>query len=70
MSEKTLGLITVALTQKIHLRSGLHPLGDDLEIEIVGQRDDRLGNRRIVGILGNIANEGAIDLEAIDGETL
>jgi hypothetical protein len=42
------------------LRLGRDPLGHELEIEAMAERDDGADDRGIVRILADIGNEGAV----------
>ena len=46
----------------------LHPFGDDLQIEIVGQIGDGADEILIVGIFGQLVAEHAVELDEIDVE--
>src|SRR3954470_19939569 len=48
----------------------LNPLGDSLQLQGVAQTNDRSGQRRTVGSLTHVLDEGLRDLEDIDGESL
>src|SRR5690606_33966791 len=47
-----------------------HAFGDDGQAQSVRQRNDGLYDSRVVAVRRDVANEGAIDLERIHGETL
>src|SRR3569623_836011 len=54
---------------EIQLLAGFHPFGDDVQLQRLGHRDDGCDDGGVVGIGGDVADERAIDLESIDGET-
>src|SRR3569832_2068069 len=53
---------------EIQLLAGLHALGDDVELQGLGHRDDRLDDGGVVGVGGHVADEGAVDLQGVDGQ--
>src|ERR1019366_10444085 len=59
------GQAAVAL-EEAALRLGLDPFGDDGEAEALGQRDDRVRDRRVVGPAGQVAYDRAVDLDLVE----
>ncbi len=48
----------------------LDSLGDDVEAEVPGEIDRRADDRRVVRIVDHVGDEGAVDLELVDGQAL
>ena len=65
-----LHLVAPLLPQQLHVRLGLDAFRGDREPERVPERDDRGRDRRVVGIGGDLANEGAVDLQRVQREVL
>src|SRR5450631_4779045 len=65
-----LHLIAAPCSEEIQLRFSFNTFSDYLQLETVSQRDDGHGNACVVGLGGDIANEGSIDLECIERKTL
>lgn len=63
-------LVTGAPAQELDLLLVLDAFGDDLEPEIVPQRNARSNDRSVVGIDTDVLHERPIDFEAIDRKTL
>ena len=49
---------------------GFGAFGDDLHAEVAGEAEDGLDDGEAVVVLGHTGDEGAIDLEQIEGETM
>jgi hypothetical protein len=58
------------LAQELCLLEGLYPLGNDPEVEGAAHGDDGGGDRRVVGVGGDITDEGTVDLERVHREVL
>ena len=56
--------------QQIQLLARLHPLGDHLELQALGERDDRLRDRGVVGVARDVLDERLVDLESPIGKRL
>ena len=56
--------------QELELRRGLHALRHDLQVQAVTERNDGPHDRRIVGIVTDVGDEGAVDLERVEGKSL
>ena len=65
-----LHLVAVVAAQQIELLARLHPLGDHLELQALGERDDRLRDRGVVGVGRDVLDERLVDLEGADREAL
>lgn len=66
--EIALRLIALQQAQQISLLLGFHSLGDNLEVKVVGKGDYRVDDPQISRIGGHFCDEGAIDLQFIDGQ--
>src|SRR5450755_3991579 len=66
---KSLVLIAANTLKEVELRYRLHALGDHLEPQAMGERDDRLHDRGIVGARSDFVDEAAIDLEPVDRQS-
>ena len=55
--------------ENFQLRIGLHPLSDYAEIQYPGKRNNHRDNCPGIEILNNVFNEGAVDLQTVDGQT-
>ena len=64
--EEALAALAAQFAQQLELVAALDALGDDLEMQRVGQLDDLLDDDAICGTAGQVAEEGAIDLELAD----
>ena len=49
---------------------GFNSFGHDFEFETVGHSQDRRNERSVVGIVGHVHHEGAVDLHHVDRKTL
>src|SRR5437764_1075043 len=68
--EEALDAIAALLLQELQLLLGLHPLGDDFEVEAVGHGDDGADDGGVAAVGGDVADERLVELERVDGETL
>src|SRR5690606_13837799 len=66
----TLHLVAAVAAQQLELTARFDPLGDHLEAQALGERDDRLGDRGVVRIGGDVLDERLVDLERLDREAL
>ena len=57
-----LHFVATMLAQELQLLVGLHPFGDDCQVEAVGHGDDRPGNLRVLFAFGQAVNEGTVCL--------
>ena len=55
--------VTALFDQEIVLRLGLYTLGDNDEIQTMPHGNDRAHNRRIAGFVRNIGDEGAVNFQ-------
>src|SRR5262249_27458757 len=68
-SEKvTLDQIAARGGEERELLGRLDALGDDLEAEVMAERDDRAGDQRALAIDVDLVDERAVDLERVDLE--
>ena len=58
------------VTQKVQLRLGLHPLRDDPQVQRVGQTDDGRDDLGVITVMGEVLDEGLVDLQLVEGEML
>jgi hypothetical protein len=65
-----LQLVAVVVAQKGDFLLGLDALGDDPEVELLAERDDRRGDRAVVLVGGKILDERAVDLQPLDRKPL
>src|SRR5882757_10842764 len=66
--EVALSLIAGHLAKHLDVLLGLHAFGDDLDLKAVGECDDRGGDGAAVFVDVAARDEGAVDLDAVDGE--
>src|SRR5581483_4372232 len=66
----SLRVLASAVAEELHLRFRLDAFGLNFETQRVGHGNDCGNDRKIVGVVGNIAHEGAVDLELVDRKTL
>ena len=59
----------IAIRAAIQLGLVLHAFGDHLRRSDAGHGDDGLGDRRIIGFVDDVLDEGSVDLELGDGES-
>src|SRR3546814_12541203 len=52
--------------QILFLLLGLDAFGNDADIKAARHRDDRIDDRGVGGIVGDVANERAVDLDLVD----
>ena len=60
----SLDLVAAVLAQELHLRVCLDAFGDHVQPERTRHRDDRGGDRGVVGSLGKVVDELLVDLQA------
>ena len=48
------------------LRLGFDAFGDDGQAEALGQRDDRVRDRRVIGAARQVAHERAVNLDLVE----
>ena len=56
--------------EKFELLDRLHAFCGHVEHQLLRDRDDRADDRRVVRIIGDVADEGLVDLEPGDREAL
>ena len=66
--EKALTHLALQGLNHLELIGGLDPLGDDLDAQRGSQRDDGADDLGLILALAQSAEEGAVDLDAVDGE--
>ena len=64
--QKALRLVAAEAAKRLKLALALHALGDDGLVQLAGQGDDRGHDRLVAGILAQIADEGAVDLDHVE----
>src|SRR5690606_18277594 len=64
--QEALKLVACILPQEGELLVRFDALGDDLQAQIVAERDDRANDRRIVRVSRDILHEGTIHLQPVD----
>ena len=52
------------------LAFGFHSLGNDVEAQSLAQRNDRLADCSIVRVRQDVGDEGAVDLDLVERQTL
>src|SRR5690606_40670679 len=65
-----LHLVTALITQERQLAVLLHPFGHHLQVHAVRHGDDGAHYGRVPGMFIQLVDEGAVDLQAVDGEVL
>src|SRR5947209_18055441 len=65
-----LDLVYAVSGEQLELLLRFHAFGHDLEFEAVREADDGERNHRVLRIARDVANEGMVDLERVDRETL
>src|SRR3989475_4797180 len=65
-----LDLVAAVCGEQLELLLCFHALGNDLELETVREADDRERDHRVFRVRGDVADEGVVDLERVDRETL
>src|SRR5882762_10484653 len=65
-----LDLVAAVRGEQLELLLRFHALSHDLEFEAVREADDRERDHGVLRVGGDVANEGVVDLERIDRETL
>ena len=68
--EEPLGLVAAQPDQLLELQLVLHPLGDRLDAEGVGQADDGADDDGIVGVDAEPGDKRTVDLEVSTGKRL
>src|SRR6266850_4136876 len=68
--QKALQLVAAVGAQELALLDRLDPFGDDFQPQTMAERDDALGDRHVVRIVGYVLDERAVDLDAVDREAL
>ena len=68
--QKSLDEKNVALRQARQLRIRLDAFRDDVDVELSREKRDRLDDRLRLRRIGDLLDEGAIDLQLLDGETI
>ncbi len=68
--EKTLHFGALERLEEPCLIFGFDTFGDDVQPEALRHGDYCRGDCRVVGIDGDVAHEGLVDLEGVDGEFL
>src|SRR3546814_20190061 len=58
--------VTAMVAQVIHLFLGCHAFSDHIEPERVGHGDHGGGNRGIIGVATEVADELLVDLQGVD----
>src|SRR4051794_3826399 len=64
-AQEALELVAAEFLENRELRRVLDALGDDFQLEAVGEGDDRLHDQRIVAAVREVADERAVDLERV-----
>src|SRR5262245_13235553 len=65
-----LDLVAAVRREQLELLLRLDALGHDLELEAVGEADDRERDHRVLRVGGDVAHERVVDLERVDREAL
>ena len=65
-----LHFVAAMLAQEFQLRVGFDALGNHRQVEAVGHGDDCPGDLRVLFAGRQAVDEGAVDLENVDGELL
>jgi hypothetical protein len=65
-----LQFVAAAFAQPVQLFFGLHAFGDDAQVQVVAQPDDRGTDRRVVGVVAQVLDEGPVDLQPVDRQAL
>ena len=58
------------LFEEVELRLRFHALRDNAKVEALRELDDRAHDRRVLEPVGQVLDNVAIDLQAVDRETL
>jgi len=67
---EALPLVAAQVLQQVRLRLLLDALGHDAKPEAVGEAHDRLHDGGVAPAAGEVADEGAVDLDAVQVELL
>ncbi|EKD39902.1 MAG: hypothetical protein ACD_75C00256G0002 [uncultured bacterium] len=63
--------LVAAMAPKIaELPFGLDALGDNLEVEVMAEGDDGLGDRRTAWVVGHLADKGDVHFQFVEGKPL
>jgi len=65
-----LQVVAAMVLEKRLLFRGFDPFGDHLQVQGVGHDDDRLDDLHVLGRLGDVLDERAIDLQGVQGQAL
>src|SRR5512146_2562404 len=68
--EESLHLVAAPRGEERELRIGLDAFGEHLEVEAVGERDDRFRDREASRVGRDLPHEREVDLQAVDREAL
>ena len=68
--QKSLHFVAGVIAQERLLLDGLDALGNDRHPQRLAHADDGLGDGLILGIVGQVADEGTVDLDGVDRELL
>lgn len=68
--QKALVSSAAVVIEQFKLRLGFHALGYDIQGQVMRHADDGLDDHNIVGVGGNILDEGFIDLQLIQRQSL
>jgi hypothetical protein len=58
--------VAAGVGEALALGVGLDAFGDHVDVELVGHGDDGLGDGQVARVGGEVADEGAVDLEGVD----
>src|SRR3569833_1286816 len=67
--QEALRLLAPVAAQELELRLGLDAFGDAAQAQRVGQRDDRVRDCLVVGVLLQAVHEASVDLDALDRQS-
>ena len=65
-----LDLVAALLLQQGQVRFSLHPLRNHSQAQRMSHGNDRRGDRRVIGVNGDLPDEGPVDLERVQREVL
>src|SRR5512134_3053182 len=68
--KKALNDVAAVLLQEGELLGAFHALGHDLELQAVRHSDNGLGDGGVLGIARQVLDEGPVDFEGVQRETL
>ncbi len=69
-TEKPCAQIAVKLPELLQLLPSLDSLGDHLDIEMPGHRDDRADDREVAHVCNEVADEASVDLHVVHAPSL